>query len=190
MSNLADISYGCHSSSAGDKFVQQGCFFFHYFLAASITNWAQIFTGLLFDAYVWIHQVRILVFDNGPFPWHMLITFMHAYRPCWLANAIELCTEQTGNRICVTQPLVMYKTARCSLILPTKTLVRAHYVQFTYFMGRVYYNGHPDHQCPDFLSGTWHNLCIYLNVFWPPSLTMSHCSSSYTDQCIDVLFSL
>ena len=29
-----------------------------------MTNWAQIFTGLLFYAYVEIHQVRILVFDN------------------------------------------------------------------------------------------------------------------------------
>ena len=27
--------------------------------------WAQIFTGLLFDAYVGIHRVRILVFDNS-----------------------------------------------------------------------------------------------------------------------------
>ena len=50
----------------------------------------------------------------------MLITFTHAYRPCWLANAIELCTKQTCNHVCVTQPLAMYKT----LILPTKMLVR------------------------------------------------------------------
>ena len=34
----------------------------------------------------------------------MLITFMHAYRPCWL---------QTRNRVCVTHPLAVYKTARC-----------------------------------------------------------------------------
>ena len=71
----------------------------------------------------------------------MLITFTHAYRPYWLANAIELCTKQTRNRVCVTQPLAMYKTARFSLILPTKMLVRTRYVQFTYFMGRVYYSG-------------------------------------------------
>lgn len=57
---------------------------------------------------------------NGPFPWNMLITFTHAYRPCWLANAIELCTKQTRNRVCVTHPLAVYKTARCSLILPNK----------------------------------------------------------------------
>ena len=68
----------------------------------------------------------------------MLITFTHAYRPCWLANAIELCTKQTRNRVCVMHPLAVYKTGRCSLILPTKTLVRRRYVQFTYFMGRVY----------------------------------------------------
>ena len=29
-----------------------------------MTNWAQIFTGLLFYAYDGIHQVRTLVFDN------------------------------------------------------------------------------------------------------------------------------
>ena len=33
-------------------------------LATSMTNWAQTFTGLLFDACVGKHQVRILVFDN------------------------------------------------------------------------------------------------------------------------------
>ena len=36
---------------------------FHYYLATSKTNWAQIFIGLLFYAYVEIHQVRRLVFD-------------------------------------------------------------------------------------------------------------------------------
>ena len=41
-----------------------GCVFFHYFFANSMTNWAQIFTGLLFYAHVGIRQVRILVFDN------------------------------------------------------------------------------------------------------------------------------
>ena len=68
----------------------------------------------------------------------MLITFTHAYRPCWLANTIELCTKQLRNRVYVTHPLAVYKTVRCSLILPTKTLVRTRYVQFTYFMGRVH----------------------------------------------------
>ena len=35
----------------------------------------------------------------------MPTTFTHAYRPYWLANAIELCTKQTHNCVCVTQPL-------------------------------------------------------------------------------------
>ena len=35
----------------GNYFVWQGCFFFHYYLATSMTDWAQIFTGLLFYAY-------------------------------------------------------------------------------------------------------------------------------------------
>ena len=84
----------------------------------------------------------------------MLITFTHAYRPCWLANAIELCTKQTRNRVCVTHPLAVYKTARCSLILLTKTLVRTRYVQFTYFTGRVY--------CPllhIFIDGEYRDSC-------------------------------
>ena len=70
---------------------------------------------------------------NGSFPWNMLMTFMHAYRPCWLANTIELCTKQTRYCVCVTHPLAVYKTAPCSLILPTKTSVRTRYVQFTNF---------------------------------------------------------
>ena len=32
------------------NFVWQGCFFFHYYLATSTTDWYQIFTGLLFYA--------------------------------------------------------------------------------------------------------------------------------------------
>ena len=39
-------------------------FFFHYYLATSTTNCAQIFTALLFYAYVEIHQVRRVVFDK------------------------------------------------------------------------------------------------------------------------------
>ena len=46
------------------KVMQQGCFFFRYYLATSTTNLAQIFTGLLFYAFVGIHQVRLLVFDT------------------------------------------------------------------------------------------------------------------------------
>ena len=44
--------------------VWQECFFFHYYLATSMTDWAQIFTGLLFYVYVEIHQLWRLVFDN------------------------------------------------------------------------------------------------------------------------------
>ena len=32
------------------NFVWQGCFFFHYYLATSMTDWVQIFTGWLFCA--------------------------------------------------------------------------------------------------------------------------------------------
>ena len=46
------------------KSVQQGWFFFHHFLAISMTNWAQIFTGLLFYAYDGIYHVGTLVLYN------------------------------------------------------------------------------------------------------------------------------
>ena len=39
-------------------------FFSFHFFATSMTNWAQIFTGLLFYGYDGIHQVRRLAFDN------------------------------------------------------------------------------------------------------------------------------
>ena len=35
------------------NFAWQGCFFFHYYLATSTTDWAQIFTGLVFYALCW-----------------------------------------------------------------------------------------------------------------------------------------
>ena len=72
----------------------------------------------------------------------MLITFTHAYIPCWLANAIELCTKQTHNRVCVTHPLPVYKEQLdVPSFLPTKMLVRTRFVQFTYFMRRVHCSG-------------------------------------------------
>ena len=61
----------------------------------------------------WLTQASWWRVDgNGPFPWNMLITltFTHAYRPYWLANAIELCTKQTCNHVCATHPLPVYKT--------------------------------------------------------------------------------
>ena len=54
-------------------------------------------------------------------------------RPYWFANAIEFCTKQARNRLCA-QPLAIYKTARYSLILPTKMVMRMRYVHFTFFM--------------------------------------------------------
>ena len=42
----------------------KGVFSFIIIFATSTTDWAQIFTGLLLYAYVEIHQVRRLVFDN------------------------------------------------------------------------------------------------------------------------------
>ena len=65
---------------------------------------------LLYLIYIHNHE------SNGPFPWNMLVTFTYAYRPCWLANAIELCTKQRRKCICVMQPLAVFKTARCFLI--------------------------------------------------------------------------
>ena len=59
-----DLSWSLEfNASEGTQFVQQGCLFFHVSLANSTTNWVKIFPGLLFYAYVEIHQVRRLVFD-------------------------------------------------------------------------------------------------------------------------------
>ena len=51
---------------------------------------------------------------NRPFYWNMPFVFMHAYRPYWLASAVEMCTKQTHNR--VTPALAAYKTGWYSLI--------------------------------------------------------------------------
>ena len=48
-----------HSTSC-DKCV----FFFHYYLANSMTIWAEMFTGLLFYAFVGIQQLWRVVFDS------------------------------------------------------------------------------------------------------------------------------
>ena len=63
------------------NFVWPGWFFFHYYLATSTTNWAQIFTGLLFYAYVAIHLMRRRVFDN--------------YQQCPVSLRQERCRNQT-----------------------------------------------------------------------------------------------
>ena len=42
----------------------KGIFLFHYHHATPMTNWAQIFTRLLFYAHVETTEVRRLVFDN------------------------------------------------------------------------------------------------------------------------------
>ena len=64
--------------------------------------------------------------------------YIHAlYRPCSLAEAIEFCTKQTHNRVCVTHPLPVFKTARCSYIFANRNVsAYMHFVQFTYFMKR------------------------------------------------------
>ena len=51
--------------------------FFYYSLATWMTNWFQIFTGLLFYAYVGIHQVRRLIFDKyGSSFWQILALYI------------------------------------------------------------------------------------------------------------------
>ena len=50
-----------YRASKAHTFVQQGCFFSIIILQL---QWAQIFKDFLFYAYVTIHLVRKLVFDN------------------------------------------------------------------------------------------------------------------------------
>ncbi len=47
-----------------NTFMKQGCFFLSLFSCNFDDNWAKIFTGLLFYAYVGMHLVKTLVFDN------------------------------------------------------------------------------------------------------------------------------
>ena len=54
-------------------------FLFQYSLATLTTNWVKILTDLIFYAYVGIHQVRILVFDN--------------YQRCWVPHKTFLFSE-------------------------------------------------------------------------------------------------
>ena len=62
------------------NFVWQGYFFFHYYLATTMTDWAQIFTVFLFTAYVEIHQVRTLFLDNyQQCPMFLRLIFMVAW---------------------------------------------------------------------------------------------------------------
>ena len=51
-------------ASESTQILQQGCFSFIIRWPILMTNWDQIFIGLLFYAYVGIHQVGLLVFDN------------------------------------------------------------------------------------------------------------------------------
>ena len=69
------------------NFVWQWCFFFHYYLAILTTNWGQIFTGLLFCAYVKIEKnclwqlfdQRCLVSYRGLFEIKVLLMYNKQY---------------------------------------------------------------------------------------------------------------
>ena len=74
------------------KFVWQECFFYLYFLATSTTNWALIFTGVLFYAYVETHQMRRLVFDNYLLKCPLSTVFQSGILSNW---HIKLCTNWT-----------------------------------------------------------------------------------------------
>ena len=59
-----EVIFHSNNTLKAHKFVQQRRFLFHYSRTFSTTDWVQIFTDLLFYAYVGIHKVRVLVFDN------------------------------------------------------------------------------------------------------------------------------
>ena len=60
--------------------MRQECFFFHYYLANSMTDWAEIITGLLFCAYVEIQQLPIVS-----------TVFKQNLRPKVRGNSYTLC---------------------------------------------------------------------------------------------------
>ena len=79
--------------------VWKGCFFFHYYLPTLITDWAQIFTGLLFYAYVEIHKVRRLVFDNYQYC-PVFLKALDTFGNCQQTSILTWCisTYATNNK--------------------------------------------------------------------------------------------
>jgi hypothetical protein len=70
------------------------------------------------------------------------IRFSEWTLPMKYANYIHACVQtllvaDAQSRL-RHAPISCVQNSTTSLILPTKTLVRTRYVQFTYFMGRVY----------------------------------------------------
>ena len=80
--------------------MQQGCLIVHYFLETLTTNWVQIFTGLLFNAYVGIHHVRKLVFDNY---WTCPVPLTKNY-PC----LSQSCSSRATSTHCVILTFAAY----------------------------------------------------------------------------------
>ena len=86
--------------------------FFPYFLATSMTNWVQIFSGLLFYTYVEIHQMRRLVFDNYqrcPVPSRMKRV---SAGQCKLCTRATCCYSQRSDK----QPFIMINGQIISLL--------------------------------------------------------------------------
>ncbi len=92
-----------------------------------MTKWAQIFTGLLFYAYVGIHQVRILVFDNyrkhtlpltiNP---DVIITSIYSYRPyitIGLGEALQYFSATAMNMRVHTVCMIIHASHTSSLKL-------------------------------------------------------------------------
>ena len=80
-----------------------------------MTNWAQIFTGLLFYGYDGIHQVIRIVFDNYQsctFPLNSVSLFQAPLAPNWWIHAlynILIITIIMNSFISGSTPIGMYK---------------------------------------------------------------------------------
>ena len=89
-------------------------FFLHYCLTNSMTIFAQLFTCLLFDAYVGIHQVRILVFDTNyqtcqVLLFHLLLRFLSDIPSVHSHNH-----WYTFSRYCIRQIPIFFSTNQMS----------------------------------------------------------------------------
>ena len=96
-------------ASESTQLVRQGCFFFHFSLPTLTTNWAQIFTGLLFYEYVEIHQVRRLVFDNYQTCLVLLITDSDINTPV----RIQQISPLSLTPVCVVSLVLLTSSSPC-----------------------------------------------------------------------------
>ena len=107
-------------------------FFYCNYLATLTTNWVQIFTGLLLYAYVEIHQLRRLVFDNCQqcpvsLTYFAAIYFLKTLKLKWRNNT-PLPLNHVRNGSLGLSPIII-SPPTCSTLRPDKILTSEYSIQ-------------------------------------------------------------